>query len=411
VERKRKGRTNIGFSIISPRTTDRRFTLTILFALVLNLVLATVLALQSPGLQYDEALMAHGAVHMLKGVGEPTFAHDRGSWVKFDNRWFPLMVIPYVGAAKHYLLLGPFALFGPRVLIVRLVSAVLAAFGIWGLAQLVRQEIGPFPAALIAFVLAIHPAYLQQTVFDSTGVSMWMGCLGLVCLSLARYIRRPTSGASLLLGLACGFAIWARLNFIWLLGSAAAAALLIWRKEAFPPLHHIPLILVGGIVGSAPVIAYEVLSRFATIRFMNTHALNDSFVTLLPVRLFHFSELLVSDSEVRRMWAGPPIPSWQHLTFSLVLLGGIVATFLIKQDNADRTTRWRRGFAINLVIFIGLMLTSRMNVLPHHMITALPLAIAVVVLACHALIKRLSQVVYTPIKRHLIKRKKYFITR
>jgi hypothetical protein len=139
VARKHDGRADIALLAAAAGTTDRSFVLAILVAVALNLVFATVLALQSPGLHYDEALMAHGAVHMLTGAGEPTFPHDRGSWVKLGSRWFPLMVIPYVGAAKHYLLLVPFALFGPQVLILRLVSAWLAVLGIWGLGRLVRQ--------------------------------------------------------------------------------------------------------------------------------------------------------------------------------------------------------------------------------------------------------------------------------
>jgi hypothetical protein len=356
---------------------------------ILYLVLAIVLALQSPGLQYDEALMAHGAVHILTGMGEPTFAHDRGSWVNLGSRWFPLMVIPYVGATKHYLLLVPFALFGPQVLILRLLSAMLAAFGIWGLSGLLRQEVGALPAAAMALVLAVHPAYLQQTVFDSTGVSMWMGSLGLVCLALARYLRRPAMGAAFMLGIACGFAVWARLNFIWFLGAGATAALLVSGRRAVKLPRHILPVVVGGIVGGAPVVAYEFLSRFATLRFMNAYGLKDPLAKLLPVRFFQFSELLVSDGELRAIWAGPPIPDWQRLVFSLVLLGSIVVALLVKDGEAERAARWRRGFALALLLFVGVMVTSSMNVLQHHLVTALPLAIGVAVLAFQAIVSRL----------------------
>jgi hypothetical protein len=389
VARKHDGRADIALLAAAAGTTDRSFVLAILVAVALNLVFATVLALQSPGLHYDEALMAHGAVHMLTGAGEPTFPHDRGSWVKLGSRWFPLMVIPYVGAAKHYLLLVPFALFGPQVLILRLVSAWLAVLGIWGLGRLVRQEVGALPAAAVALVLAVHPAYLDQTVFDSSGASMWMGCFGLMCLALARYLRQPAACTAFLLGIVCGLAVWARLNFIWLLGSAVAAALLASGRRAVPLLRHIPPVLVGGIVGGAPVVAYEILSRFATLRFMSGHALGGPFATLLRVRFFHLSELLVSDGELRGMWGGPSVPDWQRLAFSLVLIGSIVVALLMQPVEAERAPRWRRGFAVALAIFVGIMLTSRMNVLQHHMITALPLAVVVVVLTFHALAARL----------------------
>ncbi len=371
-------------------TSARQFRLTTLAAVMLYLALASVLALQSPGLHYDEALMAHGAVHILTGTGEPTLAHDRGSWVHLGSHWFPLMVIPYVGAAKHYLLLLPFALLGPQVLIVRLLSAMLAAFGIWGLSELLRQEVGAAPAAAMAVVLALHPAYLQQTVFDATGVSMWMGSLGLMCLALARFLRRPSVGAAFVLGIACGFGVWARLNFIWFLGAGAAAALIVLGRRALMLPRRIVLsVIAGGIIGSAPVVAYELLSRFATLRFMSAYALKDPLAKLLPVRFFQFSELLVSDGELRAIWAGPPIPDWQRLAFCLVLLGCVVAALWVKTGEAERAAYWRRGFALTLVLFAGFMVTSSMNVLQHHMVTALPLAVGVAALAFQAIIARL----------------------
>jgi hypothetical protein len=61
----------------------------------------------------------------------------------------------------------------------------------------------------------------------------------------------------------------------------------------------------------------------------------------------------------------------------------------MQRGEAERAPGWRRGFAITLVIFVGIMLTSRMNVLQHHMITALPLAVVVVVVAFHTLAARL----------------------
>src|SRR5437762_1125561 len=98
------------------------------------LLWAVILGLGSVGLQYDEALQHHGAVQMLNARGEPSFAHEPGSWVQFAGRYWPLMIVPYVGAVMDYLLLGPFAIFGPSTEVARAVNAFLAAFGIWGIA-------------------------------------------------------------------------------------------------------------------------------------------------------------------------------------------------------------------------------------------------------------------------------------
>ena len=55
-------------------------------------------------------------------------------------------------------------LFGPNIVLLRLVNALLAAFGIWGISKLLLQETNEKLTTVVALSLAIHPTFLTSTV-------------------------------------------------------------------------------------------------------------------------------------------------------------------------------------------------------------------------------------------------------
>src|SRR5260370_19886403 len=119
---------------------------------------------QKPGLQHDEAFLVLGAVHMRHlPHQELTLPHDPDTWVEAFGVWFPLMTARYVGAVKEYLCLPVFAAFGTRTALVRILSMLLGAFGIWGIARLVRFQLDARVAAIAALALAINPSYVANT--------------------------------------------------------------------------------------------------------------------------------------------------------------------------------------------------------------------------------------------------------
>jgi len=173
-------------AIVQSGLRSERLSHWILFGLVLLYSFwAVLLILQNPGFQYDEALLVLGSVQMRHSPQEIALPHDPHSWVCPAGRCFPLMTVRYVGAIKEYLCLPLFAAFGPSAEIVRLVSMLLGALGIWGIARLIAEQVSPSAAAATAAILAINPAYVDLTVFDNGTVSIWMGAMGLLGLTLA----------------------------------------------------------------------------------------------------------------------------------------------------------------------------------------------------------------------------------
>jgi hypothetical protein len=357
-------------------------------ALLAYLALAALLIAARPGLQYDEALFQHGAVQMLRSPDEPTFAHDRGSWVRLAGRHWPLMKLPYAGAAKDYLLLAPFALFGPIPEVARAVAALLAAFGVWGIGKLLAERLGEGVGTAVVLVLAIHPGLLGWTVYDNGAVALWMASCGWIGLALGRHLRAASRGTAFWLGLACGFALWGRANFLWLLAAAAAALLIVCGRGLLSQRRFVLSFLAGGMLGSLPLLIYEIASRGGTIWFLRHMKVSLPIQKLMAYRWRIFGDSLLYDGVQRGIWAGPPLPGWQR-TF---LLLGFAVTLLVclwpAREPSEEEGRWRRGAALTFLIVTAVTLSSRLNVAPHHLVVLLPVAVLSAVLALRRLAER-----------------------
>jgi hypothetical protein len=354
--------------------TDKHWARILWAAIGIYFLFAILQIAQKPGIEDDEALFAVGTVHMLRlPHQEVTMAHDPDTWVLAFDRWFPLMTARYVGAIKEYLFLPLFAIVGTRTAFIRLVSILLAAIGIWGMAGLIRQQIGARAAAAFALLLAICPSYVDFTAFDNDALGISMATLGLLSLALSRYVARKTIGAAFGLGAAAGFMIWARANLAWA-GVAIAAALLIVAFKSLPRVSHWIAGLIGGIVGGLPFLAYQIMSRGGTWQALGMFKTQESLPHRLLVRSVMFAETLLIDREHRAMWNGPPMPDWQAWLFSLfvILSCWICLTSLLA---------WARGIALASLILAAILLFSNEQISEHHLVLLLPFATALVVLA------------------------------
>ncbi len=353
-------------------------------ALLLYCLWSLLLIAQKPGLQYDEALLTVSAVHMRNSPAELSLPHDPRTWVCVLGRCYPLMMVRYAGAVKDYLCLPLFAVFGPCPGIIRIVSMLLGMIGIWGIARLVTTQAGEAAGAIAALAIAISPAYVNMTVFDNGTVGVWMGAVGILCLTLSRYIQHGAARTAFWVGVAMGLGVWARANFIWLLAALFVAALLVLRKKLLAPAPHWAALTAGGIVGGFPFLVYEVHSRGGTWEALDMFAAAGSLGDLLFNRFVMFSETLLTDREHRAMWNGPPMADWQRLLFP----GIVLAACLVCLAMNSRYRIFARIATLTLLVFGVLLLTSRLQVSEHHLIALVPVATVIVVLACEFLLSR-----------------------
>jgi hypothetical protein len=352
-------------------------------ALGLYFLCGVLLVAQRPGLHYDEALLVEGAVQMRHSTTEIALPHAPNTWVCLFQRCLPLMGEgPYIGSVKDYLALPMFAVLGTTPEAVRLTSMLLAMIGIWGMAKLVKQEAGRRVGESVAFLLALNPAYVNMTVFDNGVVAPMMAGLGLLCAALAAYRKSPSFLAAFAFGVAAGFAVWTRANFVWTLAAGGLAAGVVFGRRVLIPTSHVWAIVCGGIAGGFPFLLYQALSRAGTLRAMRSYATQEPLLPQLPVRLFWLAETLFSDGEHRVMWGAVQLPGWQLWWFPLVLAAGGVICFISRSTQNGEPWRVPRFVALTLLILTGFPFSSHLEVAGHHLIAVLPFAIAVVVLAC-----------------------------
>ena len=352
------------------------------------LAFAGALIAAGPGPNYDEALFQVGAVHMLNSRDAPAIIQPSG-WLPFGGRSWPVMLMPYAGAVSYYLLLPVFAAFGPGLVVARVAAAVIAAFGLWGLGRLVGVAAGATAAAAALLVLAVHPGFLSNTAFNDSGFAYWMAALGAACLALRRYIERRTAPWAAAVGLACGFGVWTRLNFAWLIGAIALGALVGFGRRAIPNPKHLAAAGAGAVLGSAPLILYQVLTRGrVTLAVMSSFDAEPRTLPVLVWRLRLLLSSLLYDSEHRHaLWDGPPtLPLWQMEFIGGVVAAAVLTAFAGRTD--DDLRRWHRATSVCFLAMAAIMIATRLPVRGHHFVTLVPLAAVAAVLAAARLLSR-----------------------
>ncbi|HEY6391468.1 MAG TPA: glycosyltransferase family 39 protein [Bryobacteraceae bacterium] len=353
-------------------------------ALAIHCLLAALAIRQRPGLNNDEALFVLGSVQMRISPDELSLPHDPDTWVRVFGQHIQIMTVRYVGAVKDYLCLPLFAIFRHHTSVIRVVSMLLALVGIWGLAKLIRDHASPPAAALTAAIIAINPAYLYSTTFDSSAAATYAATIGLLCLAISHYLRVRTAAAAFWIGAAMGFGIWARSNFLWLLGALIFAAVIVLGKRLLLPGSHWVRWALGGVVGGFPFLFYQVLSKGGSWQALGMFYSPGTFQERVSTRLVMFAETLLADRERRAMWDGPFMPGWQRWLFPSIALVCVVAALITRTDR----NRLTRVLALVFLFYGGMLLLSRSPVSEHHLIALMPFAAAVAALVCWNLANR-----------------------
>ena len=357
-------------------------------ATLVYLAIGGALIAVGPGPNYDEALFQYGAVHMLKTPEAPLLTQPSG-WLPFAGRSWPVMIMPYAGAVSFYLLLPVFAVFGPGLLAARVAVAVLAAFGLWGMGRLVDVAMGPRAAAATVLLVAVHPGFVSNTVFNDSGFAYWMAAIGAAGLALRGYLERRTAAWATVVGLACGLGVWTRLNFAWLVGGIVLGVLVGFGRRASPPAKHLAAAALGAMIGGAPLLLWQALTRGqVTLALLSG---SDAAPRTLPFLLWRTKLMLSAllyDSEHRRgLWDGPPaLPLGQ-----LELIGGTVAASILTAfvgRTDDGLRRWHRAASVCFLAMAAIMIATRLPVRGHHFVTLVPLAAVAAVLAALRLLAR-----------------------
>jgi 4-amino-4-deoxy-L-arabinose transferase-like glycosyltransferase len=201
----------------------------------------------------------------------------------------------YGGAHESLLLGAPFAALGSSVVALKAVPVLLHALGAWLLWRVGKRTIGERSAQLGALAFWIFPAVY---VWWSTKEGAFYGAtlvLGLTLFLLAlRYAERPSLLDAIGIGLALGAGFWASPQMAYY--AVPIAVWLAFRRGRWlfastrRLLDHGAAMLIGVVVGAAPLLVYNVLHHGES--FEDPHGLNTYwsnlrgfFTTALPVAL------------------------------------------------------------------------------------------------------------------------------
>jgi hypothetical protein len=362
----------------------RAFTRKLAFLIppIIFLFFTLVLGYKDPGLQYDEAAYQTGAVRLLNAPARRPIALSMH--LKVGEWYLPLMIVPYAGAAKNYLLLLPYSIFGTGVWVGRAVAALLAAGGVLGVTYFLSRYLPQWWSVAAGICIAIHPSLINWTLYDNGGLALWMFNVGFVLFSLVRFLERRSHGSAFLLGFAIGFSIWSRANFLWLVIAILVAQLVVKPRYFLDLLHRIPMMCLGGFVGVVPLVIYEVQSSWETFDFMRATRRAEPLVELVSGRMGMLFNASLYDLDRRGMWDGPPIPSWQLWFVCLAIITAANFALLIPRDDEKRTNL-RRVATVGFLLVLLITMTSRLEVNAHHLVSYVPLVAAVVILGGYTL--------------------------
>lgn len=263
-----------------------------LVPVLLFLVLACF-DLDLPGLHYDEAL--EGGLPAAQLVNQGRVAALDNVALHLGGRSLPLMVQKHIGAAQVYAALPFIFASGPTASSLRAMTVLVGAVTIVAVYLFVAQIYGRFAAFWASMWLAAFASFVfwsRQGVF----VTSLAPCFAVLALAAgARWWRTGGSLALALAGLCAGLAIYSKLNALWLLNGVTGWGLVslgyaaLRRRargaarhepasrgagHAMPPLGWRELIIfAGGIAaGLAPLVLYNLLSGWATLRTVSSSA-------------------------------------------------------------------------------------------------------------------------------------------
>ncbi len=349
-------------------------------AVLIYLAMAWALAVGTAGPEADEALAYDGAARLA--LGHADLPCRPGISFRFLHHCWPLTVTPYIGAPKDYFLLPAFLVFGAHAGVARMGAAVLAAIGIAGVFLFLSAARDRTTAVIAAYLLAIHPSYIDLSTFDRGVVAFEFGVLGASLVVLSMLANKVSWGRFLALGFLVGFGVWARLNYSWLVVSAFAGALIAWRRELFRLRRYAPVFLLGAIVGVWPVVAYLRKHMHDLLAYMNVAPPRVGFAPHLAYTFTLLRDVLFADMQHRVIWGGDMVPSWQSW------LAVSIATLALLWCFIGVRTRVAVALAVTTACLAVFYLTTRLPVAEHHLVIFVPLVAMVVAVAASDLLRR-----------------------
>jgi hypothetical protein len=299
---------DVGPSYTANLVTPSRRSCVAVVALVGALTRLWILASPAGVLNSDEAVTGLGAIDALHG--------------RFD------VVVPgnaYTANLESYLLAPFVAVFGPRLLLLKLMAIVLWAVGCVVVFLLVRRVAGELAGWVGASMLWLVPGALLELSTHAylayPGGLVWVAS-AMYCLVRLAESAKPTVRLSMFAGLLCGFAVYAHPMYLAVLMPAVVGA------GSFHPrsvrLWWLPA-AAAALAVNAPFIWWNSRHGFPSLRDDLADNSRGSYWARLS-RMF--SGLLPRDFGLRNFTGVWTLGLWVSLAIYALLLTGVIAGFI-----------------------------------------------------------------------------------
>jgi hypothetical protein len=353
----------------------RRESILLLIVWLVLALIVTSLAIQNlsvPGLYYDEAVFGGMAKGFVTGnVHGPHIPENQV--ITFLGRPFPVLIQPYLGALKSWMLMPSLALFGSNV------PALRATNLFWDLTALLLLMLAAWrwsslPSALVVgILLAFDPNFFFLSVIDWGAAVPSFLCRCASFYFLVSWQEGHKTSHAFFAGLFAGLGFFNKADFAVLLLGIALAAACCYRRQIVDGIRArrraTLLACVGFIIAISPIVM-----KLSWILRTATASLPVDYVEKLQAMLAmydgsYFYRLMSVGGLFDQMYGSPSVRSG----LGIVLMSALLALLVLRRRR--NTTQMRQSTLLILAtIFttVGVMLVPSASRI-HHMVLVFPL--------------------------------------
>jgi 4-amino-4-deoxy-L-arabinose transferase-like glycosyltransferase len=340
---------------------------------ILGFLLANLVGLSDPGLQYDELLFVNAALGNT---------HAYHGFIYSESLGVPTMLMPYIGALKAWLYTPVFAVFGVSVDSVRVPAVLLAGVALVLAVLLIYRLLGLGVAVALSALLATDPVYgaVSRADWGPIVLSALLRITALLCYF--GFLRRRSVRYLWLLAAALLLGLFNKLDYGWFIAALGIAALVVHHRELLEITRSrktavlLPVAVFVAVFAAAfvtlivPVMQLPTTDAPVSLGTRITEVENLFRVTINGTAVYQYMTGSILDHSTLMGWMFP----WILISSVLVAVWYLVQGRRRKLDDPLRVAASTTTFFLVLfVVIVAGIIATRQATGPQHIMLLWPL--------------------------------------